>query len=160
MSVTYTIAHCNAGSLTCWERPGIKLASSWILAGFVTTEPQRELQPFLSWTAWRVSCVLHHWMVCSVCREMWELHTQTKSTHTREEDIIPYCFSSLGWRQENSWAIFFSKSNILVQPVIIGIAATTNKQTNKRCLRFLHQDCLEGDLPKFTLSHKCGQTVC
>ena len=27
-----------------WVKPGIKLASSWILIGFVTTEPQRERQ--------------------------------------------------------------------------------------------------------------------
>ena len=28
-SVIYTTAHSNAGSPTCWERPGIELASSW-----------------------------------------------------------------------------------------------------------------------------------
>ena len=43
MSVTYTAAHSNAGSLTHWGRPGIELASSWILVGLFTTEPQREL---------------------------------------------------------------------------------------------------------------------
>ena len=35
-SVTYTMAHVNARSLTHWMRPGIKLASSWILVGFIT----------------------------------------------------------------------------------------------------------------------------
>ena len=30
------------GSLTHWARPGIEPAASWILAGFVTTGPQRE----------------------------------------------------------------------------------------------------------------------
>ena len=34
----------NAGSSTHCERPGIKHTSSWILVGFVTTEPQWELQ--------------------------------------------------------------------------------------------------------------------
>ena len=43
--VTYTTAHGNARSLTHWVRPGIKPASSWILVGFVTTEPWRELWP-------------------------------------------------------------------------------------------------------------------
>ena len=35
MSVTYTTAHGNAGSLTCWARPGIKPMSSWLLIGCV-----------------------------------------------------------------------------------------------------------------------------
>ena len=34
MSVTYTTAHSNSGSLTHWARPGIKLESSWILVRF------------------------------------------------------------------------------------------------------------------------------
>ena len=43
MSVTCTAVHGNAGSLTHWARPGIKLASSWILVGFITAEPHWEL---------------------------------------------------------------------------------------------------------------------
>ena len=35
MSVTYTIAHSNTGSLIHWARPGIELASSWMLVRFV-----------------------------------------------------------------------------------------------------------------------------
>ena len=42
-SVTFTTAHANEGSLTHWVRPGIELASSWILVRFITTEPQSEL---------------------------------------------------------------------------------------------------------------------
>ena len=37
ISVTYTTAHGNAGSLSQWARPGIKHASIRILAGFITT---------------------------------------------------------------------------------------------------------------------------
>ena len=33
-SATYTTAHCNARSLTCWARPGIEPASSWRLVEF------------------------------------------------------------------------------------------------------------------------------
>ena len=40
---TYTTAHSNTRSLTHLVRPGIKPASSWLLIGFVTTEPQWEL---------------------------------------------------------------------------------------------------------------------
>ena len=35
VSVTYTTAHGNAGSLTHCVKPGIQHASSWILVGFV-----------------------------------------------------------------------------------------------------------------------------
>ena len=35
-SVTYTTVHGNTGSLTHWERPEIKPASSWILVRFLT----------------------------------------------------------------------------------------------------------------------------
>ena len=38
-SVTYTIAHSNAGSLTHWARPGIKPESLWMLVRFISTEP-------------------------------------------------------------------------------------------------------------------------
>ena len=43
-SATYTTAHCNAGSLTRWSRPGIEPTSSWIPVRFVSTPPQQELQ--------------------------------------------------------------------------------------------------------------------
>jgi len=35
--------HGNAGSLTLKVRPGIALRSSWMLIGFITTEPHGEL---------------------------------------------------------------------------------------------------------------------
>ena len=53
LSVTYITAHGNTRSLTHLARPGIELVSSWILVGFVTTEPWWELQiaPFF-WPYW------------------------------------------------------------------------------------------------------------
>ena len=42
-SLTYTTAHSNVRSPTHWGRPGIEPASSWMLVGFITTEPWREL---------------------------------------------------------------------------------------------------------------------
>ena len=39
--------HGNAGSLIHWVRSGIKPASSWILVGFITSEPRRELPRIL-----------------------------------------------------------------------------------------------------------------
>ena len=38
-SVTYTTAHGNTRSLTHWARPGIKLATSWFLVGFILAVP-------------------------------------------------------------------------------------------------------------------------
>ena len=43
MSATYTTAHGNARSLTHQERPAIKPESSWLLARFVSGEPQQKL---------------------------------------------------------------------------------------------------------------------
>ena len=43
-SVTYTAAHNNARSLIHCVRPGIEPPSSWILVGFITVKPPRELQ--------------------------------------------------------------------------------------------------------------------
>ena len=39
----YNTAHCNARLLTHGVRLGIEPASSWILVGFVSAEPQQEL---------------------------------------------------------------------------------------------------------------------
>jgi len=47
-SATYTTAHRNTGSLTHWARPGIELASSWMLVRFVSSEPQQELLSCIS----------------------------------------------------------------------------------------------------------------
>ena len=44
--LAYTTAHGNTGSLTHWERPGIKPATSWFLVRFVSTAPRRELLVF------------------------------------------------------------------------------------------------------------------
>ena len=41
--MTNTTAHSTTGSLPHWVRPEIEPASSWILVGFITAEPCREL---------------------------------------------------------------------------------------------------------------------
>ena len=41
--MTYTTAQGNAGSSTQCSRPGMEPASSWLLVGFVTAKPRREL---------------------------------------------------------------------------------------------------------------------
>ena len=47
-SLTYFTAHGNAGYLTHWARPEIESTSSWVIVGFITTEPQWELQRHIS----------------------------------------------------------------------------------------------------------------
>ena len=51
-SVTYTTAQGNNGFLTYWARPEIEPVSSWILARFVSHEPQRELPKLLNRLKW------------------------------------------------------------------------------------------------------------
>ena len=43
VSVNYAAVHGSARSLTHWAGPRITTASSWLLVGFITTEPQQEL---------------------------------------------------------------------------------------------------------------------
>ena len=43
LSVTYTLAHGKARSLTHWARPGIEPTTSWFLVVFITAAPQQEL---------------------------------------------------------------------------------------------------------------------
>ena len=47
VSVTYTTAQDNAGSLTHWARLGIEPASSWFLVRVIFTVSRRELQKFV-----------------------------------------------------------------------------------------------------------------
>ena len=47
VSATYTTAHRNARSLTCWAKPGIEPETSWFLVRFDSTEPRWELLVFL-----------------------------------------------------------------------------------------------------------------
>ena len=42
-SVNLAAACSNAGSLTCWARPGIEPAPSWIRGGFLSASPQQKL---------------------------------------------------------------------------------------------------------------------
>ena len=66
-SETYTTVLGNTGSLTHWVRPRLKPTSSWILVGFITAEPQRELLNFY----------LFFWLVCISL--MWGFSSQTRN---------------------------------------------------------------------------------
>ena len=57
-SVTYTTAHSNTGTLTHWAKPRIKPTSLWLLAGFISTEPQWELPGFNIWCKCLNTCII------------------------------------------------------------------------------------------------------
>ena len=59
MSVTYTAALGNTWTLTHWAKTGTEPTSSWILVGFITTEPQWELSESL--VGFRVLIVAQRW---------------------------------------------------------------------------------------------------
>ena len=63
MSVIYTTAHGNVGSLTHWARPGLEPTTSWFLVRFFSAAPWWELQFWL---------FLNHW-VCLYTH----IHTHT-----------------------------------------------------------------------------------
>ena len=84
--LAHTTAQGNTGSLTHWARPEIKTVSSWILVGFITTEPQWEfptcvlsvlicvnfnLGPLISLPSKKLSCPMT--VRCHNCRNpVWE----------------------------------------------------------------------------------------
>ena len=61
---TYTTAQGNTRSLTCWVRPGIEPASSWMLVRFVSTEPRWELHDFFMYI-WTLMYIEMFWL--SLC---------------------------------------------------------------------------------------------
>ena len=66
-SATCTTASSNARSLTHWARPGIKPTSSWILVGFISPVPWRELQrPFLIPTSSQLPSAQNNFL-CAWC---------------------------------------------------------------------------------------------
>ena len=76
MSATYTTVHGNAGSLTYWARPGIELASSWILVGFISTVSQWELHSKLFLREWKflgVTAMVQQngWLLCNASTQLW-----------------------------------------------------------------------------------------
>ena len=98
VSATYTMAHGNARSLlTHWARPGTKLEPSWILIGFVTSEPQVELQWLGTWmdrwmdgwmNGWRNGEMYGCWM------ERWMEQWTGRVGHWIKHDwFLPYILS-------------------------------------------------------------------
>ena len=74
--LAYTTAHGNAGSFTRWGRPGIKLTTSWLLVGFVSTASQMELH------------FNYFWGYSSVAFSVFHCHATT--TTIRLQDFCPF----------------------------------------------------------------------
>ena len=84
LSYVYNLHHssANAGFLTHWVGLGIKPASSWILVGFIITEPQQEL--------WRI----HFW------RNMWTfIITEQRATGCM-------ILQPVTWKQMEHWIVW------------------------------------------------------
>ena len=68
----HTAAWGGAGSLTHWARPKIKPKSSWIVVGFITTEPQWELLAYTVWM-WIIVHMYFQYLSSCVILSKWTL---------------------------------------------------------------------------------------
>ena len=75
-SMTSTTAHCSTRSLTCWTRPGVEPTSSWILVGFLSSEPQGELWKIHILIKVKIVLTAHDAVTIRGIREMrvWQVH--------------------------------------------------------------------------------------
>ena len=84
------LQHSNARSLTHWMRPGIKPASSWILVGLATAEPQWELPLSIDFKAFSISL----WTLVLGNREDARfLNCRMKWRTLRVQNNLPICVS-------------------------------------------------------------------
>ena len=80
-SVTYTTAHSNVRSPTHWARQVIKPTSSWILAVFVTLEPQCELPTMAVLILQLAKFALPHFCVFPLSADFISRHFSPETSH-------------------------------------------------------------------------------
>ena len=98
MSLTYTTAHANAGSLTQWARPGIKPASSWILARFISTVPE-----FCCGNSFQLvfKCKDYlQWKALSAIARLWRSRIKSLASHGTELSLLVYKPVTPGWEDQ------------------------------------------------------------
>ena len=87
------------GSLTHWARPGIKTESSWILVGFVTTEPRWECPKtyFLELKKKKkqyfykpLTALFHPFRVCPRSRPLFHSRTVTSLSRPFHTPLFPF----------------------------------------------------------------------
>ena len=114
--LTYTTVHGNIGSLTHWVRPGIKPASSWILAGLISAAPQwepltsqifRTVVRLLDWglhSWWNLQCqIAIHACAC-------HRHRRTFKLCCLKVTLLFWPWSRVGW-----FIMWLSKEKTLSQ---------------------------------------------
>ena len=100
----YTTAHSNAGSLTHWKRPGIKPMSSWILVGFVSTEPQQNTTGLLC-----NSVLFYRFKNTVLRRRPWaSSDSQSQPQHNTVKILASWLF--------RPWSQLFSQNTYLMSP--------------------------------------------
>ena len=86
VSANYTATHGSARSLTHCARPGIEPTTSWILVGFMTTQPHVAfLNLYLMYPSWKPISILP-WVLC-----FWGLFKVL--FHPKVTNIFSYIFS-------------------------------------------------------------------
>ena len=105
-SVTYTTTHGSSGSLTHWERPGIKPASLQILVRFISAEPWWEFPlPFFKFNETDFSCQPFGWVwLCWLDEQQWHAIFRP-DPQTRPHMCSCLLFSSSGLDADGSEAL-------------------------------------------------------
>ena len=136
VSVTYTTAHGNAGSLTHWARPGIKPAPSWMLVGFITAEPPQELQIiFVLDPKGKSSFSPEHGDITVKGKRKWRNHTVALKASTQKR----YISTHISLDKEITWPrwtfqmgqermIFLQEGIRVAQPATLGHVCMTSLQ--------------------------------
>ena len=98
MTATYTTAHGNIGYLTHWGRPGIELATSWFLVGFVSTAPQWELLYILF--NYGLSQNIEYSSLCCTVRTLLFIHSMSLHLLLLNAKFIPPLPLPLLWQPQ------------------------------------------------------------
>ena len=117
-SVTYTTALSSAGSLTHRARPGIEPVSSWILIGFITSEPQQEL---LSSFYIRVPCwAPGTYSVCAFLLTGWM--KWMKAFQNRETTLRFWIRSRCTVGAREHWCPCLTPCDMVIDVIFVGLS--------------------------------------
>ena len=121
---TYTTAHGNARFLTHWARPGIELATSWFLVGFISPAPQGELL-FCAFLSWRINFLVvvlfksFFGYILEILRFFWYILENSPLSCIYYKYFLQVCILSfyslyiVFWRSE---FLILMKSTLLIFP--------------------------------------------
>ena len=111
-SATYSTAHGNFRSPTCWARPGIAPKSSWILVGFISAAPQWEQLKFLIIVDLQCSvnfCCIAKWPVSYIHLYTFFFHLILRAVPAQVLRYSSLCYTAGSPSSYLKWA--FSSQN-------------------------------------------------